>query len=114
MSDSEDLIINILYILLALLMFGALITIHELGHFIVARVCRVKINEFAIGMGPKIFSRASKKSGIVYSLRARPLCGFVSMEGESEKSENENSFYKKPAWQRLLISIAGPFMNVLL
>ena len=95
-------------------MFGALITIHELGHFIVARICKVKINEFAIGMGPKIFSKASKKSGIVYSLRALPLGGFVSMEGENEKSDNKDSFYKKPAWQRLLISIAGPFMNILL
>ena len=95
-------------------MFGVLITIHEFGHFIVARICRVKINEFSIGMGPKIFSRTAKKSGIVYSFRALPVGGYVSMEGESEKSDNENSFYKKPAWQRLLISVAGPIMNILL
>ena len=95
-------------------MFGVLITIHEFGHFIVARMCKVKINEFSIGMGPKILSKTAKKSGIVYSLRALPLGGYVSMEGESEQSDNENSFYKKPAWQRLLISVAGPFMNILL
>jgi regulator of sigma E protease len=110
----EEITITILYVLLALLMFGVLITIHEFGHFIVARICRVKINEFSIGMGPKIFSRTAKKSGIVYSLRALPVGGYVSMEGESEKSDNENSFYKKPAWQRLLISVAGPIMNILL
>ena len=72
-----------MYILLALLFFGLLIFIHELGHFIVARLCGVKVLEFAIGMGPKLLTKTSKKSGITYSLRAIPLGGFVSMLGEN-------------------------------
>ena len=67
---------NILSILLALLIFGFLIFIHELGHFIVARLCGVKVLEFAIGMGPKVFSIKSKKSGTAYSLRWIPIGGY--------------------------------------
>ena len=74
---------DFLYILLALVIFGVLIFIHELGHFVVARLCGVKILEFAIGMGPKLISHKSKKSGIIYSLRLVPLGGFVSMWGEN-------------------------------
>ena len=74
---------NFLYILLAIFVFGFLIFIHELGHFVVARLCGVKILEFAIGMGPKILSRKSKKSGIRYSLRLLPIGGFVNMLGEN-------------------------------
>ena len=68
---------NFLYILLALFVFGILVFIHELGHFLVARWCGVEILEFAIGMGPKIFSKKSQKSGTVYSLRLLPIGGFV-------------------------------------
>ena len=74
---------NFLYILLAIFVFGFLIFIHELGHFVVARLCGVKILEFAIGMGPKILSHKSKKSGIRYSLRLLPIGGFVNMLGEN-------------------------------
>ena len=91
-----------------------MIAIHELGHFLVARAFKVKINEFAIGMGPKLLKKQSKKSGTLYSLRAFPVGGFVSMEGESEASDEEGSFSKKPAWQKLLISLAGPAMNIFL
>ena len=73
----------VLYILLAIFIFGFLIFIHELGHFLVARACGVKILEFAIGMGPRILSHRSKKSGTVYALRLLPIGGFVSMLGES-------------------------------
>ncbi len=140
-----------MYILLAIFIFGFLIFIHELGHFIVARLCGVKILEFAIGMGPKVLSHVSKKSGIRYSLRLLPLGGFVSMLGESgmetvqgdngengeqrdllindasEEARQEEDGSEAPApisdpaaycnqsvWKRMLISIAGPFMNVLL
>ena len=99
---------------MAILIFGAMIAIHELGHFLVARVFKVKINEFAIGMGPKLFSKKSKKSDILYSLRAFPVGGYVNMEGENEASDVDGSFSKKPAWQKLLISLAGPFMNIML
>ena len=82
----------VLYILLALVVFGVMIFIHELGHFLTARACGVGVNEFAIGMGPKVLSRVSRKSGIRYSLRAFPIGGFVSMVGEDEESEAENAF----------------------
>ncbi len=105
---------GILSVILALLIFGVMIAIHELGHFLAARACRVKINEFAIGMGPKLINKRSQSSGTLYSLRLLPIGGYVSMEGESEASEAEGSFSKKPAWQKLFISLAGPAMNILL
>ncbi len=94
------------------MIFGFLIFIHEFGHFTMARVFKVSIKEFAIGMGPKLFSKESKKSGIRYSLRALPIGGFVSMVGEDEDSEDENAFNKKPCWQRIIITCAGAFMNI--
>ncbi len=75
---------NFLTILIALLIFGGLIFIHELGHYLTARLFDVHILEFAIGMGPKLLSKKSKKTGIVYSLRALPFGGFVSMVGEDD------------------------------
>lgn len=91
-----------------------MIFIHELGHFLTARACGVGINEFAIGMGPKLFTHISKKSGIRYSLRLLPIGGFVSMVGEDEESEAENAFGKASALKRLAIIVAGAFMNLLL
>ena len=145
---------NPLYILYAILIFGLLIFIHELGHFIVARLCGVKVLEFAIGMGPKLFSRKSKKSGTVYALRAFPIGGFVNMLGENgmevvqgDNGEGENAesrfreipsddpedtrpvntewqelspelakqaYCNQSVWKRILISIAGPAMNIIL
>lgn len=156
---------SFLSILLALLIFGVLIFIHELGHFLVARAFGVKILEFAIGMGPKLFSFVSKKSGTRYSLRLIPIGGFVSMlgengmeavqgsqkaktdsnsgdpiflndtkeensaentaknddfaEGKAETSETDpeldkQAYCNKSVWVRMLISLAGPLMNLLL
>ncbi len=99
---------------IAVLIFGFLIFIHELGHFLCARAFGVAINEFSVGMGPKIFTKVSKKSGIAYSLRALPIGGYVSMVGEDEESENENAFYKKAAWKRIIITVAGAAMNIIL
>lgn len=104
----------LLYILLAILMFGALILIHELGHFLTARLFHVKIYEFSIGMGPKIFSKKSKKSDTAYSIRALPIGGFVSMAGEDEESEEEGSLRHKPVWQRIIITAAGSLFNIIL
>ena len=87
-------VIDILQIILAILLFGFLIFIHEGGHFLFARLFKVTVNEFAIGMGPKIFSKKSKKSGIVYSFRLFPIGGFVSMAGEDEVSDDPNAFHK--------------------
>lgn len=104
--------IDIRHILLALVIFGFLIFIHELGHYLTARAFGVTIREFAIGMGPKLFSHRSVKTGIAYSLRALPIGGFVSMVGEDEESDDENAFHRKPVWQRILITAAGAFMNL--
>lgn len=100
-------------ILIAILIFGFLILIHEFGHYIMARVFKVGINEFSIGMGPKLLQKKSKKTGIAYTLRLLPIGGFVSMGGEDEESESENSYSAKPIWQRFLISVAGAVMNIL-
>lgn len=80
----------VLYILLAILIFGLLIMIHEFGHYIAARIFRVEITEFAIGMGPKVLSKKSKKTGIRYSIRLLPFGGFVSMRGELDEGKDEN------------------------
>lgn len=106
--------INPAYILLALVLFGFLIFIHEFGHYITARLFNVSILEFSIGMGPKLFKRVSRKTGITYSFRALPIGGFVAMEGEDTESDDENAFYKKPVLQRIIVTAAGAFMNLLL
>ncbi|MBP3495421.1 MAG: site-2 protease family protein [Clostridia bacterium] len=102
----------VLYIILAILVFGFMIMIHELGHFLFAKKFGVTIEEFSIGMGPKILSKKGK-DGVVYSLRALPLGGYVAMVGETEDSEDPNAFNRKPAWQRFIIVIAGAIMNLL-
>ncbi len=103
---------NIWYILLTILTLSALILVHELGHFITARRFGVAIREFSIGMGPKLLSKMSKKSGISYSIRLLPIGGFVSMVGEDEESSDENALNRKPVWQRMLITVAGAAMNI--
>ena len=103
----------VLGIILAIFGFGLIIFVHELGHFLTARAFGVTINEFSIGMGPKIFSRKGKND-ITYSLRALPVGGFVSMAGEDEESDDPNSFEKKSKTARFLILFAGAFMNLLL
>ncbi len=100
-------------IVIAILIFGFLIFIHEFGHFITARLFKVGVNEFSLGMGPKILKKKSKKSGILYSLRLLPIGGFVSMVGEDEDSDDDNALNNKPVWQRMIIVAAGSFMNIL-
>ena len=101
-----------MYILIAILMFGVLIGIHEFGHFTAAKSCGVKVNEFAIGMGPVLFKK--QKGETQYSLRAFPIGGFCAMEGEDDGSEDPRAFINKKPWQKLIILIAGSFMNYLL
>ncbi len=96
----------------AVLVFGFLIFIHEFGHYIFARIFKVSIHEFSIGMGPKLASWKSKKTGIKYSIGMLPIGGYVAMEGEDGESEDPNSFDKKPAWQRLIITVAGAAVNI--
>ncbi len=99
--------------LATILLFGFLIFIHEFGHYLTARLFKVTVKEFAIGMGPKIFGWVSKKTGIAYRVRALPIGGFVSMEGEDEESGDPNAFYKKAVWKRMIITAAGATMNLI-
>ena len=101
----------LVYIIIAILMFGILIAVHEFGHFITAKLLGVRVNEFSIGMGPKIWGRATGETQ--YSLRALPIGGYCAMEGEEEESDDPRAFGNKPAWKRLMILVAGSFMNFL-
>lgn len=105
--------ITVLYIILAILIFGLLIFIHEGGHYVAARIFKVTIKEFSIGMGPKLISKTSKKTGIAYSLRLFPIGGFVSMD-EDEESDDPNAFTNKAVWKRMIITAAGAAMNIIL
>lgn len=99
-------------ILVAIFVFGVMIFLHELGHYLAARACGVKVLEFAVGMGPKIFSYTSKKSEIVYSLRALPIGGFTAMQGEDGEDPDPDALVNKPRWQKLIVLFAGSFMNL--
>ena len=99
------------YILVAVLVFGVLIAVHELGHFLAAKACGVRVNEFSIGMGPAIFKK--KKGETLYSLRCLPFGGFCAMEGEDEASEDPAALENQGFWAKLLIFAAGAFMNFL-
>lgn len=102
-----------LYFLLTIFLLGILILVHEGGHFLLARANGIKVEEFAIGMGPKILTHVSKKSGIRYSVRLFPIGGFVSMAGEDEESDNPDAFCNKSVWRRMLTILAGPLTNIL-
>lgn len=103
---------TVLTILASVLVFGTVIFVHESGHFFTAKLCGVKVNEFALGMGPKLIS--FDKNETRYSLRLLPIGGFVSMEGEDTESEDPRSFAKAPVWKRIAIVVAGAFMNLVL
>ena len=96
----------------SILVFSLVIVIHELGHFVVAKKSGTKVNEFSIGMGPKIAS--VKKGETAYSIRALPIGGFVAMEGEDEESDSEGSFSKAPVSNRIAVVVAGAVMNLIL
>ena len=89
-----------------------MIFIHEFGHFFTAKLCGIRVNEFAIGMGPTLFRFQGKETK--YSLRLLPIGGFCAMEGEDGKSTNERSFAGKPVWKRALVVVMGAVMNILL
>ena len=88
-------------IIIALIIFGLLVLIHEFGHFIVAKKNGVFVNEFSVGMGPRILSKVAK-SGTRYSLKILPLGGSCAMLGEDEDNEEEGSFNSKSIWARCL------------
>ena len=99
-------------IIVAFLVFLTLVTIHEFGHFIMAKWAGIKVNEFAVGMGPAILKK--QKGETLYSLRIFPLGGYCAMEGEDEDSADERSFDNAKAYKRLVVILAGAFMNMLL
>ncbi len=127
-----------LYLLLTLALLSVMVIIHEFGHFIFAKIFGVTVLEFSVGMGPAIFTTGKKKKKklqcadiededditdanstpkkkkTAFSIRAFPVGGYVSMAGEDDDSEDPNAFNKKKVWQRMLIIIAGPAMNILL
>ena len=126
-------LVNIEKIALFIVMLSVLIVLHEYGHFIIARLNKVRVLEFAVGMGPLIAGFKSKRSGTQYSLRAFPIGGYCAMHGEDNKtSEGEqqrefrqtvivngreydhDNFQAKNAWQRLAIVLAGPIANFIL
>ncbi len=102
----------ILIIIIGLLILSATIMFHELGHFIFAKLCKVKVNEFALGMGPKILS--FQKGETTYALRLFPIGGMCAMQGEDDDDDSEGSFQKAKVWQRILIVAAGPVFNFIL
>lgn len=98
-------------IILGILMFLLIILIHEFGHFAVAKLCKMKVNEFSIGMGPKLLKK--QVGDTVYSLRLLPVGGFVSLD-EDVETDDPSSFRNKPVWMRILVIAAGAFMNFVL
>lgn len=96
----------------AILVFCMLIFVHELGHFLVAKLCKITVHEFSIGMGPKLIGFTKGKTA--YSVRILPLGGYVKLEGEDSASGDPNAFCNKSAFKRFSVLIAGAFMNVIL
>jgi len=103
---------TVLLILIGILLFLFLIVFHEFGHFICAKLSGVKVNEFAIGMGPKLFK--FQKGETLYTLRVLSIGGFCAMEGEDEESGNKRSFQNASVYKRMIIVAAGGIMNIIL
>lgn len=98
--------------ILAVVIFGIIIFIHEFGHFFTAKLCGIKVNQFALGMGPRLLKKQWGETE--YSIRLFPIGGFCAMEGEDSESDNSRAFGNKPVWQRMIVIVAGAFMNILL
>ena len=99
-------------IIIAILIFSFIIIFHEMGHYLLARLNDVKVNEFQLGLGPRIFG--FQRGETMFSLHIFPFGGACSMEGEDEESDDERAFNKKTVWQRMSIVFAGPFFNFIL
>ena len=114
---SERKAMTVVSVLVALLLLGILITVHEFGHYIFARMTGIEVMEFAIGFGPKIVGWTGK-SGTKFALRCIPLGGYCAFYGEDDvegKATNDpRAFGKQPVWKRMLSVLMGPGMNFLL
>lgn len=103
---------NVWPYIIAVLVFVVLIIIHEFGHFIAAKICGVRVNEFAVGFGPKLFKK--KFGETVYAVNLVPLGGYCAMEGEDESSTDERAFCNKGPLKRLFIVVNGAVFNLIL
>ncbi len=99
-------------IVIAIIIFGVIVTVHEFGHFICAKLSGIKVLEFSVGMGPRLLKFG--KGETVYSLRLLPVGGYCSMEGEDDNSEDSRSFRNQSVWKRIIVLFAGAFMNFVL
>ena len=98
--------------IVGVLLFIILILVHEFGHFIAAKLVGVRVNEFAVGFGPKLFSK--KWGETKYAVNLIPLGGYCAMEGEDENSDDQRAFCNKSAWRRFLVVVMGAVFNLLL
>lgn len=111
---------TILYVLLAILLLGILIMVHEFGHFAVARLCGIAVKEFSLGFGPVIWQHKSKKSDTTFSIRPIPMGGYCMFYGDTDDDPNGSTkddprnYNKAPVWKRMLSVLAGPGMNFVL
>ena len=111
---------TILYVLLAILLLGILIMVHEFGHFAVARLCGIAVKEFLLGFGPVIWQHKSKKSDTTFSIRPIPMGGYCMFYGDTDDDPNGSTkddprnYNKAPVWKRMLSVLAGPGMNFVL
>lgn len=111
---------TILYVLLAILLLGILIMVHEFGHFAVARLCGIAVKEFSLGFGPVIWQHKSKKSDTTFSIRPIPMGGYCMFYGNTDDDPNGSTkddprnYNKAPVWKRMLSVLAGPGMNFVL
>ncbi len=102
----------LLSILVFIIIFSILVIVHESGHFMAARISNVKVEEFGLGMGKKIWGK--KKGETEFTFNAVPFGGFVRLLGEEEESHDPRSFSKATLWKRIMITLAGVFMNMVL
>lgn len=105
-------------VVIAILIFCVIILLHEFGHFIAAKACGIYVKEFALGMGPALLRKKGRETE--YVLRALPIGGFCAFEGEDggateeEASDNPRAFNARPVWQRMIVILVGPIMNLIL
>ena len=99
-------------ILFAILFFGVIIALHECGHFLTAKLFKIRVNEFSIGMGPTLLKK--KKGETQYSLRLLPIGGFVQLEGEDEVSDDPRAFGNQKAWKRFIVIAACATVKIIL
>ncbi len=109
---------TILYVLIAILLVGILIIVHEAGHFWAARLTGIAVREFSVGFGPLVFSRTGKKHGTQFSLRLIPMGGFCAFYGEDdvtgEHASDPRSYNRQSVWKRMITVVMGPGMNFIL